>query len=93
MVTTGNLHYLMNSQTIQGKRKMKIRSDCETEDDNVGQGVVPKIKSYKEVIVALEDVLFLKHEAMSPGSTTDAICTCRNASTVQTTLDSFLSRH
>ena len=62
--------------------------------------MVPKIKSSKEAIVALEDVvLFLQHkgnteEAMSLGSTIiDAICTCRNASTVQTTLDSFLSRH
>jgi len=74
-------------------------SDCETEDDNAGQDVVPKIKSYKEAIVALKGVvLFLQHkgntkEAMSLGSTIDAICTCRNASTVQTTLDSFLSRH
>jgi len=24
-------------------------NDCETEDDNAGQDVVPKIKSYKEV--------------------------------------------
>lgn len=74
-------------------------SDCETEDDNAGQDVVPKIKPYKDAIVALEDVvLFLQHkgnteEAMSLGSTLDAICTCRSASTVQTTLDSFLSQH
>ena len=63
--------------------------------------MVPKIKSSKEAIVALEDVvLFLQHKGnteeamMSLGSTIiDAICTCRNASTVQTTLDSYLSRH
>ena len=35
------LHFLMNSRTIQGKRKMKIYSDCETEDDNARQDVVP----------------------------------------------------
>ena len=74
-------------------------SDCEMEDDSAGQDVVSRIKSYKEAIMALEDVAqFLQHkenteEAMSLGSTIDAICTCRNASTVQTTLDSFLSRH
>ena len=68
---------------------MKICSDCESEDDNAGQDVVPKIKSYKEAIVALVDVvLFLKHkenteEAMSLSSRIDAICTSRNASTVQ----------
>ena len=80
----------MNSRTLKGKRKTKkICSDCGTKNDNAGQNVVPKIKSYKEAIVALEDVvLFLKHkgnteEAMSLGSTIDAICTCRNASTIQ----------
>ena len=73
-------------------------SDYEMEDDSAGQDV-PRIKSYKEAIMALEDVAqFLQHkgnteEAMSLGSTIDAICMCRNASAVQTTLDSFLSRH
>ena len=81
----------MNSRTIQGK---KI-SNCETEDDNARQDVVPKIKLYKEAIVALEDVVLSLHkgnteEAMSLDSTIDAICTCKNASTI---LDSFLSRH
>ena len=80
----------MNLRTIQGKRKMKkIGSDCETEDDNAGQDVVPKIKSCREAIVALKDVvLLLKHkgnteEAMSLVSTMDAVYTCRNPSTVQ----------
>ena len=56
------------------------------------------IKSYKEAIENLEDiVLFLQHkgntkEAMSLGTTIDDVCMCRNASTVQTTLDSFLSQ-
>ena len=74
-------------------------SDCETEYDNAGQDVAPKIKTYKEAIVALEDVVqFLQHkgnteEALSLGATIDGICMCRNASTIQTTLDSFLSRH
>ena len=50
-------------------------SDCETEAE---QDVVPKIKSYKEAIENLEDiVLFLQHkgntkEAMSLGTTIDA---------------------
>ena len=74
-------------------------SNCEMEDDSAGQEVVPRIKSYKEAIMALEDVAqFLQHkgnteETMSLGSTIDAIYTCRNASTLQTTLDSFVSRH
>ena len=34
-------------------------SDCETEDDNAGQDVVPKIKTYKEAIVVLKDVVKL----------------------------------
>ena len=74
-------------------------SDCETEYDNAGQDVAPKIKTYKEAIVALEDVVqFLQHkgnteEALSLGATNDGICMCRNTSTIQTTLDSFLSRH
>ena len=61
--------------------------------------VLLKIKSYKEAIVALEDVvLFLHHkgdteEAMSLGSTIDAICIPRSAATVQITLDSFLDQH
>jgi len=82
-----------------GQEEDEEDSDCKTEDDNAGQDVLPKIKAYKEAIVALEDVvLSLQHkgnteEAMSLGSTIDAICTCRNASTVQTTLDNFLSRH
>ena len=64
----------MNSRTLKGKRKTKICSDCGTKNGNAGQNVVPKIKSYKEAIVALEDVvLFLKYkgntkEAMSLGS-------------------------
>ena len=72
-------------------------SNCETEDDNAGQDVVAKITTYKEAIMVLEDVVkFLQHkgstkEALSLGSTIDGICMCRNASIIQTTLDSFLS--
>jgi len=58
--------------------------------------VIRKLKSYKVVILALEDVtLFMPHKdntdkAKSISSTVDAICKCGNTSTVQTTLDSFL---
>ena len=49
--------------------------------------------------MALEDVVkYLQHkgnteEALSLGCTVDGICMCRNASTIQTILESFLSRH
>ena len=49
--------------------------------------------------MAVEDVVkFLQHqgnteEALNLGCTVDGICMCRNASTIQTTLESFLSRH
>jgi len=74
-------------------------SNCGMEDDSASQDVMPRIKSYKEAIMALEDVAQFLHcqhkgnteEATNLGSTIDAICICRNASTVQTTLDSFLS--
>ena len=74
-------------------------SDCETDDDNGGQDIAPKIKTYKEATVVLEDVVeFIQQrgnteEALILSSTTDGICMCRNDSRIQTTLDSFLSRH
>ena len=69
-------------------------SDDDIEVDSAEQEVLPRIKSYKEATVSLEDVLSLQQkgnteEAMSLGSTIDAVCKCRNASTVQTTLDSY----
>ena len=72
-------------------------SDGETEDDNAGEDVAPKIISYKEASMVLEDVVnFLQHkgnmkDALSLGSTIDTMCVCRKASTTQTTLDSFLN--
>ena len=68
-------------------------SDDEIEDDSTEQEVLLRIKTniktYKEAIVALEDVvLLLQHkgnieEAMSLGLTIDSVCKCRNAATVQ----------
>ena len=76
------------------------QKEDEEDSDSANQmsEVLLKIKSYKEAIVALEDVLFLHHkgdteEAMSLGSTIDAICMRRSAATVQITLDSFLDQH
>ena len=57
------------------------------------------LKKYKEGIAALEDLVkFLQHkgnteEAWSLGCTVDGICMCTSDSTIQTTLDSFLSQH
>ena len=77
-------------------------SDCaenDIEDNSADLDIAPRIKSYKEAIVALEDVvIFLQHkgnieEAMSLGSTIDDICMHRNHAAVQTTLDSFFSQH
>ena len=74
-------------------------SDCEMEDGSASQElleVLPQIKSFKEAIVALEDVvLFLQkkgktEEAMTVSSTIDDICKCRSASTIQTTLERFV---
>ena len=73
-------------------------SDDEIEDDSAEQEVLPCTKSFKEAIVALKDiVLFLQQkgntqEAMSLGSIIDSVCKCRNASTVQTTLDRFFGQ-
>ena len=48
-------------------------SDCEMEDDSAGQDVVPRIKSYKEAIMALEDVAqFLQHK----GNPEEDMCNC-----------------
>ena len=44
--------------------------------------------------MALEDVVkFLQHKGNTEeaGGAVDGICMCRNASSIQTTLDSFLS--
>ena len=84
-----------------GQKEDEEDSDCEIDDDSANQmsEVLLKIKSYKEAMVALEDVvLFLHHkgdteETMSLGSTIDAICMRRSAATVQITLDSFLDQH
>ena len=61
--------------------------DDEIEDDNAEQEVLPHIKTYKEAIVALDDVELQQkgniEEAMSLGLTTDVVCKCRNAATVQ----------
>lgn len=76
----------------------EVDSDCEIEADSAAQDVVPKIKSYKEAITTLEDVVqFLQQKgnteaAMSLGSTIDTVCMCRNASTSQTSLDSYYGR-
>ncbi len=82
-----------------GQEEHEENSDCEVEDDSASQellDILPQIKSFKEAIVALEDVvLFLQkngktEEAMTVGSTIDDICKCRSASTVQTTLERFV---
>ena len=78
-----------------------VDEEEEEEDSDNDDGSDPEqvvslhIKSYKDAIVALEDViLFLQQkgnleEAVSLGSTIDAICKSKNALMVQTTLDNY----
>ena len=77
----------------------KEEGEEDSDDENSAeQEVLPCTKSYKEAIVALEDILlFLQQkgntqEVMSLGSIIDSVCKCRNASTVQTTLDRFFGQ-
>ena len=80
------------------KEEGKQDSDDEIEDDSAKQEVLPCTKSNKEAIVALEDIVLIlqqkrnTQEAMSLGSIIDSVCKCRNASTVQTTLDRFFGQ-
>jgi len=61
----------MNNPGQEEDEEDEEDSNCKTEDDNAGQDVVPKIKSYKETIVALEDVVLdiLKHKGNTEEAT------------------------
>ena len=71
--------------------------EIDVENDN-NEDAAPKIKSYKEVITALEEVSpFLEYrehgqESLRVGSVIDSIATLRNQSAQQTTLDIFLTQ-